>query len=370
YEGVIGAQNNDKGNMFTTITQALQYLEQCKLEASSSKIMYVAKGYYNEKLEINIPNLTIIGEGISKATSSIDPLYAKAEFDNATIIEWDSLYSIEDEGGYYQITDSTATVAIREAAVNVTIKNLTISNYWNCEEVFQKEIDYLTKHGIASNGTVNDHRALALIVQADKFTLDGCSLLGYQDTVEFMTGRQFVHNTFIEGNTDFIFGTNATTYFYKSEIYVNNKNGSGYITAFKGANKGAEDYVDYGLIFDECKFTADSRIAKGAFALGRPWGSYSQVMIMNSEIGAHVGKTKDSRYVSMSGVNPTDPTVHYREYNNTGDAALTEAIEGMELSSASLAANYNNISVIFGTVNGALRYQDSWVPALYTELNK
>ena len=42
--------------MFTTITQALQYLEQCKLEASSSKIMYVAKGYYNEKLEINIPN--------------------------------------------------------------------------------------------------------------------------------------------------------------------------------------------------------------------------------------------------------------------------------------------------------------------------
>lgn len=368
YTGEIAAQNGESGNMFTTMTQALQYLEQCKLETSSNKIINVKAGYYNEKLEINIPNLTIIGEGVAKGTSMLDPLYNKSEYDAATIIEWNSLYSIEDEGGFSQITDSTATVAIREAAVGVTIKNLTISNYWNCEEVFQDEIDYLTKHGIASNGTINDHRALALIVQADKFTLDGCALLGYQDTVEFMTGRQFVYNTFIEGNTDFIFGTNATTYFYDSEIYVNNKSNAGYITAFKGCNKGAEDYVEYGLIFDNCRFTADSRITSGTFALGRPWGPYSAVMIMNSEIGKHVGKSASTRYVSMSGTNPTDATVRYREYNNTGASALTAEISGMKLLGQEAAANYNNIAVIFGTTNGAVTYADAWVPALYTQI--
>lgn len=371
YTGAIGVADGENGNMFTTIGQALEFLS--KVDSSSSKIINVKAGYYNEKLEINIPNLTIIGAGSCNATCSKNENYNAAKYNAATIIEWDSLYGIPDESGFSQITDSTATVAVREEAVNCTIKNITLSNYWNCEEIFtgtKANLDYLTQMGIAVSGKVNDHRALALIVQADKFTMDGCSLLGYQDTVEFMTGRQFIYNTHISGNTDYIFGTNATTYFYNCNIHVAYKGGSsGYITAFKGCNSGASDYVTYGLIFDKCSFTADSKVAVGSFAIGRPWGAYSAVMTMNSEIGAHVGKTLDTRYVSMGGINPSDDTVKYTEYNNTGDSAITKGGNQVAVLSEAEAANYNNISIIFGKVNGQMTYKDSWTPNLYTQIN-
>ena len=368
YTGIIGAQNGENGNMFTTIAQALEYLETSKIENDSNKILNVSAGYYKEKLEINVANLTIIGAGSTKATYSDDTQYNAEEYAAATIIEWDSLYGIVDESGYSQITDSTATVAVRESAINCTFENITLSNYWNCEEVFQAEMKYLEQEGIAVNGKANDHRALALIVQADKFTMTNCSLLGYQDTVEFMTGRQYVSNTYISGNTDFIFGTNCTTYFYNCEIFVNYKiGGSGYITAVKGCNSGESDYVEYGFIFDNCNFTADSRVAANSFAIGRPWGAYSAVMVMNSNIGAHVGTTSSSRYVAMGGINTTDATVRYKEYNNTGDSAITESISGVTVVDDATAANYNNIAIIFGTTNGNMTYEEAWTPNLVNE---
>ncbi len=361
YNGMAGVQSGKNGNVFSTIGQALEFLEGTNIDQTANKILNVMAGYYNEKLEINVPNLTIIGAGSTKATFAEDKAYDITTYSTATIIEWDSLYGIEDESGYSQITDSTATVAVRESATNVTIKNVTLSNYWNCEEVFQAEMTYLEEKGIAVAGKANDHRALALIVQADKFSMDNCALLGYQDTVELMTGRQLITNTYISGNTDFIFGTNAAAYFYNCEIFVNYKvGGSGYITAVKGCNSGATDAVTYGFIFDKCKFTADERIGTETFALGRPWGAYSNIAVINSEIGAHVGKTAATRYVAMGGINPTDATVSYKEYNNTGASALTEAVAGMTMLDAATAANYSDLTKVFAATNGAFTFADDW----------
>jgi len=369
YTGVIGEQNGINGNMFTTISQALEYLSSSRISTSASKILNISAGLYTEKIEINVPNLTIIGAGCTKATYNKDSKYSATSYNSATIIEWDSLYGIPDKSGYSQVTDSTATVAVREAAVNCTIKNVTLSNYWNCEDRFMDNIKYLTEQGIAVSNVVNDHRALALIVQADKFTMNNCSLLGYQDTVEFMTGRQFVYKTYISGNTDFIFGTNATTYFYDCEIFVNYKSGgAGYVTAYKGCNKGGTDYVEYGFIFDNCQFTSDSKVGNGTFALGRPWGPYSAVMIMNSQIGTHISKSS-GRYVSMSGTNPSDETVRYTEYNNTGNA-IEASTSSVDLVDSTTASNYNNISLIYGTTNGLVTYAEAWVPTLYTEITQ
>lgn len=369
YTGAIGAVDGENGNMFNTIGQALEFLEGSSIDQSLNKVLNIKAGHYYEKLEINVPNLTIVGAGATEATYNLDKKYDEASYKAATIIEWDSLYGIKDESGFSQVTDSTATVAVRESAVNFTIKNVTLSNYWNCEEVFTMEYEYLEKEGIAVNDKVNDHRALALIVQSDKFTMEGCALLGYQDTVEFMTGRQFVYDTYISGNTDYIFGTNATTYFYKCEIFVNYKiGGSGYITAYKGCNVGATDAVEYGFIFDQCKFTADSRVEANKFAIGRPWGTHSNVMVMNSEIGAHVGNTADTRYVSMGGVNPSDSTVNYKEYNNTGASIVTTSTAAYTVVDEATAKKHNDLAIIFGTTNGQVTYTDAWVPTLYNEV--
>ena len=185
YVGTIGAVV-DNHNMFTTIQQALDYLGSISNIATKKKVIEVAPGTYKEKLDISIPNLTLKGSN-----------------PETTIIEWDSLYGLKDESGFVHETDSTATVALRDDAIGSSIEGITISNFWNSQEVFDEKL----------GANYSEHRALALLVQADQFVMKNCRLLGYQDTLELFTGRQYIVDTYIQGVTDFIFGTNNTTYF-------------------------------------------------------------------------------------------------------------------------------------------------------------
>ena len=353
YKGVAGAQtsiNNvavqDTVNAFKTIGSALEYI---KLNASDIGALpvnvYVAAGTYNEKLEIESPNLNFVGLGDTA---------------EKVLIEWNSLYGVNDESGFSGVTDSVFTVALRDAAENVTMKNLTISNYWNSKARFNERADSATC----------DHRALALLVQSDKFVMDGCRLLGYQDTVEFFTGRQYLKNCYVSGCTDFIFGTNGTTYFENCEIHSveHVKADNGYLTAMKGCNKGDADAIKYGVIFDKCSFTADSGVNKGGTAVGRCWDKYAAVAVINSTMGEHMSTTpyadsgKGFRYIAMN-AKPTASTVQFVEYNNTGDGAVDHKIDGMsEYLTATAAANYSDMSVIFGTTNGKLTYSSAWNP--------
>ena len=340
YEGISGAVSASY-HVFKTIQGALDYA--AHMEKSVVKELYIAPGYYNEKLEITIPNLKIIGWG---------------DTPDEVVIEWDSLYGLVDAGGFVHTTDSTATVAIRDSAVNVSIENITISNYWNSQERMDA-------------AKLEIERGLALLVQADRFIMKDSRLLGIQDTLELFTGRQYFENVFISGYTDFVFGTNNTTYFKNCTIHVidtiKDDNGTaGYITAFKGMNKDANDSITYGAIFDGCKFTADEGVTLGCTAIGRPWGVYAAVAVINSELGGHIsvkGFTggKNERYVSMTG-KPTDATVQFVEYNNTGAGALTEAVAGMRMLTAEEAAKYLDFATIFGTTNGNVTYLDPWDP--------
>ena len=340
YEGIAAAISGPY-HVFKTIQGALDYAE--NIDKSAVKELYIAPGLYKEKLEITIPNIKIIGWG---------------ETPDQVVIEWDSLYGLVDAGGFTHTTDSTATVAIRDGATNVTIENVTISNYWNSQE-------RMDKAGLAIE------RGLALLVQADRFVMKNSKLLGIQDTLELFTGRQYFENVFISGYTDFVFGTNNTTYFKNCTIHVidtekDDKGTAGYITAFKGSNKGAGDAIVYGAIFDNCKFTADEGVTPGCTAIGRPWGAYAAVAVINSELGGHISVAgftggKNERYVSMN-AKPTDATVQYVEYNNTGAGAITEAVAGMRMLTAEEAALYADFAVIFGTTNGQVTYLDPWNP--------
>ena len=345
YEGLSGVLSGPY-HVFKTIQGALDYA--AHMENGTVKELYIAPGYYNEKLEITIPNLKLIGWG---------------EKPEDVVIEWDSLYGLVDAGGFVHTTDSTATVAIRDNAVNVSIENITISNYWNTQE-------RMDAAGLAIE------RGLALLVQSDRFIMTDSRLLGIQDTLELFTGRQYFENVFISGYTDFIFGTNNTTYFKNCTIHVidtvkDDQGTAGYLTAFKGSNKGADDAIVYGAIFDGCKFTADEGVGgteekPAKTAIGRPWGAYAAVAIINSEIGGHISTagystSKNERYVSMN-AKPTDATVQFVEYNNTGAGAITEAVAGMRMLTAEEAALYADFATIYGTINGKVSYLDPWDP--------
>lgn len=324
---------------FKTIQQALDFLNVLEFGENTKKVINLADGLYKEKLEINIPNLTI--KGVSTDATK-------------TVIEWDSLYGIEDEGGFLHTTDSTATLNVREKAVGFVIENVTISNWFNSVEHFDEVFG--PKYG--------EHRALAVLIQADKVVVDNCRMLGYQDTIELFTGRQVIKNSYINGRTDFIFGTNNTTYFQNCEI--ESIDSKGYITAFKGMNKNKDDAITYGAIFDGCEFTYKEGVEEGTTAIGRPWGAYAAVTVINSKLDKHISKagynggSSGTRYVNMSGVAPTVETAKYFEYNNTGDGAITAEVAGMKFLTAETVRNYTDMSVIFGTTNGGVTYSTAW----------
>lgn len=263
YTGEIGAYSSGKYN-FQTINQAMNFLRLYQADANYEEKainLEIAAGYYNEKVEFDLPNMTVKGAG--RVNKALDAGFDWTDEEKAskTIIEWNSIKGIADESGYIQQTDSTATVAVRETAVNFYISGVTISNDFNS---FQ---DFITYFGDRPNET----QALALLVQADKFVMKDSDLHGYQDTLETFTGRQVFIDTLISGTTDFIFGTNNATYFYNCEIrcispaqkkdgYIQYNVDGGYVTAFKGNNKGADDAIDLGAVFDGCTFTAEKYV--------------------------------------------------------------------------------------------------------------
>lgn len=345
YTGWVGKADNNGAYQFKTVQQAIDFLNAANLGASVKKTINLAAGTYAEKLEIEVPNLTI--KGADKDT---------------TIIEWDSLFGLEDEGGFVHTTDSTATLNVRDKAENFTLENVTVNNKWCTQAYFDEKL----------GAGYSEHRALAVLIQADKVVIDNCAINGYQDTIELFTGRQLIMNTYISGTTDFIFGTNNTTYFYKCTIHSisNGKPDGGYITAFKGNNKGDDDYVTYGAIFDECHFTADSDVLNNHnTAIARPWAKYSAVAVINSTLEGHISKTpydgsatKNQRYVGglASGVTPLTQGIKFFEYGNSGDGALEAEVAGMKMLSPEEAANYSDLTKVFGKTNGKVTYSDVW----------
>ncbi|MDE7440132.1 MAG: hypothetical protein K2N23_06475 [Clostridia bacterium] len=341
----VGVRSNG-AYQFKTIQQSLDFLNKLTLEQNVKKVINLAEGLYTERLEINIPNLII--KGASKDASK-------------TVIEWDSLVGIADESGFVHITDSTATLNVRDKAVGFVIEDVTVSNWYNSTEHF----DQVFGPGYG------EHRALAVLIQADKVVMDNCRLLGYQDTIELFTGRQLIQNTYICGRTDFIFGTNNTTYF--KDCTIESIVDGGYVTAFKGCNKGAGDWVQYGAIFDGCEFIAPASVVAAAnTSLGRTWGAYAAVAYINCDFDGHIstkGYTSGggTRYTAMNGL-PTDETVKFVEYNNSGDGAISTEVAGMKMLTATEAANYSDFSVIFGTENGLVTYTDTWDGAKGVEI--
>ena len=240
------------------------------------------------------------------------------------------------------------------------MRNMVVSNWFNSAERFDERL----------GENYSEHRALAMLVQADKVVVENSTLLGYQDTLELFTGRHVFKNSLIVGVTDFIFGTNGTTYFTGCEIRAikHAKAGQvGYYTAFKGNNKGSTtDKVTYGAIFDNCDFTAEEGVTNG-WALGRAWGADAAVMVMNSRLGGHISKSSD-RYVSMG--NGVPENAQFTEYNNSALAAgddgsvATPVKAGQKdlwkVPSEADAAKYADFATIFGKTNGLVTYGDVW----------
>ena len=316
-ENVVVEANNIN---FNSINDALKYLEICDVSDDVTKVINIAAGTYNEKVDVILPNVHFVG----KTTVNVE----NNTYDSQTIITYGAYngLTVPSGNGVYS-TDGSATVSIRESAYGFNATGISFANDINTLEEFNE----------LKNKT-SDTQAVALLVQADMAYFNNCYFTGYQDTLYAQVGRQYYENCYIEGRTDYIFGYDATAVFTNSVINHlpspegdANKNG-GYIVATKGS-----EALNYGYIFDNCKFIKADGVIDGTVSIGRGWDSYMTIMVMNSYLDSHISKeaykevtadsevNKNDRYGNMN----ADPDAsRLLEYNNNGAGAITESLEG------------------------------------------
>ena len=163
---------------FRTVSEAL---EVCRAFMDYHKVIYIKKGTYKEKVIIPqwLQNIELCGEDR-----------------DATIITYDDHANVVyPPTGKGMTTFRTYTLKVE--ANDITLRNLTIEN--NAARLGQ---------------------AVALHTEGDRLLFVNCRFLGNQDTV--YTGmprtRMLFHDCYIEGTTDFIFGS-STAWFEHCTIY-------------------------------------------------------------------------------------------------------------------------------------------------------
>lgn len=169
--------------------------------------------------------------------------------------------------------------------------------------------------------TVTGTQAVALAMEGDRQVYRNDIFYGHQDTLlswdssAATTLRQYVYDSAIEGDVDFIFG-NGSLVVDRSHIIALNDGiyTKAYLTA--PATYGANPY---GILITGS--TVTSTLAPNDIYLGRAWEPYTgavpQLLVRNTNLPAQVNATDP--YLGISGATWT--AGRYGEYDNTGYGA-------------------------------------------------
>ncbi len=193
--------------------------------------------------------------------------------------------------------------------------------------------------------------------QAEAFVCDGLRVLlnrvtlrSRQDTLLCNTGTTFIADSYIEGNTDFIWGT-AAAYFHRCELKaLDTAGGEGFYTQVRNGQG------QIGFVFSECRLTGEPTARN--YYLGRidpNTGNfpYSQAVYLNCAMGPHilpVGWQLNNA--------TTSATVQNWEYQSTDLTGATLDVRSRHASSrqidAATATQYRNPAFVLGGWNPQL----------------
>lgn len=245
----------------------------------------VKPGIYREVVTIRKPNVHLHGE-------DSDPSKTTIVFNNGPA-----------NGG----TFASGTVYVE--APNVTIDHLTIAND-------------------LGNGK---GQGVALAVTADRAIFRNLRILGAQDTLfaasRYCYGdygpceraRQYFADSYIEGNTDFIFGDSLAV-FERCQLHGISPG----TVMYTAHSRHTAEQTESAYVFDHCRLTSADR-TQGVVSLGRSWRPYATVVFLHAQIDAPVipaGWTEWMRFGKS-----TLPTAYYAEYDSTGPGANPQARE-------------------------------------------
>lgn len=320
----------DGNGDFRKIQEAIDIIP---LENAAPVVIRIKNGIYNEKVRIQSPYISLIGENPEKTVLTFND-FAKKLFPDGTPMNTFNSYTV-----YIGGRDFTA-------------ENITFENSSGMGAVVGQ--------------------AIAAYVDADRAVFKNCRFLGYQDTL--FTGplpknptpkglnlvyptlgsgpneysgaiRQYYTDCFIKGDIDFIFGS-ATAVFNRCEIFSNRLPDSepGYITAASTfPNK------KYGYVMLDCKLTGDA--SPGSVYLGRPWRDFANVVWINCWMGAHIHPEAWHNW----DLPERQKTVTYREYHSHGPgSAVTQRVNWAQQLTSEEAKEYTIPKIFFSP--------DGWYP--------
>jgi pectinesterase len=212
----------------STITSALNKGD------GSPLVINLDPGQYREKLVIDRPDVTLLGQG------------------NVTVVYDDSASTIihDERIGTFR----SASVSV--SAPNFTARNITFSN----------DFDYPSHEELVARNPGKNMwlQAVAFRVspKADNTHLVNCTFLGWQDTLYLDSGFTHLEGCTIKGNIDFILGSGAGLF---HSCFIISR-GSGYICAPSTRSD------DLGFLFYQCCFQKDTKkVPPRSVWLGRPW---------------------------------------------------------------------------------------------------
>ena len=231
------------------------------------QVIYIKSGDYEERLVVNAPYISLIGEDRDGVRIHCYPA---------------ELYP--EDAGYEAGGDMSKRCAtyIMSGATGFSAENLTFAN------------DYV----YSSPDGKSNKSADALRCDADGATFVNVTVSGVQDTLYMHSGNQYYSNCRIEGLIDFIYsGDDARALFEDCEIvfvYEETHPEGGYVCA----PRTAADAL-YGLIFNNCVITSEEGCVDGTYRLARPWGPDACIYWIDCYMGSAIDKNEP--YADMSG---------------------------------------------------------------------
>lgn len=256
----------DGSGDFTTVQAAINVVPKKNKKPFT---ILVKNGIYKEKILVDSLQrfITLVGEDKLK-----------------TILTWDDHTGKLDPNGDTINTRTSWSFKIK--ADHFTARNITFRN----------------EAGFSAG------QAVAVESNGDKAIFSNCHFIGFQDVLFLNSPKshQYFENCYIEGTTDFIFGS-ATAWFQHCNIY-SKKNS--HITAAATPQEN-----EFGFVFKWCELDGDTSLHN--VSLGRPWRPFAQVAYLYCYIGQHI---KPEGW-SVWNNNNNHLTTRFHEFGNYGPSA-------------------------------------------------
>ena len=264
FDAVVDA--NGRGD-YTTVQAAINA---APANLTSPYLIFIAAGTYNECVYIpkTKPFIHLIGENPDRVKIQFALNRVEEQTNSDT---WP--YSIHNPNSPARLagytTDQNCVVLIK--ATDVYLENISIINLYGA---LKSRYD----GGLGKGG-----QAEALCSHYDRLAMNNCKLVSFQDTwwtrFQKVNGtygicRAYVQNSWIEGSTDYIWGSGDVL--IENSTFYNTGNGS-FITASRSNETDA-----YGYVMKDC--TIDGEAGITAFSFGRQQSTSAKAVFINTAL--------------------------------------------------------------------------------------